>query len=93
MHISDLTWLMFGTLFIALMMGLPLAFVTGGLGVVFIYLVGEQTMLNIIPSRFFQSFLTLVLLPIPLLIFWAPFLDFAGSLYKCLVLFSNWWGW
>ncbi|MEE3168886.1 MAG: TRAP transporter permease DctM/Q, partial [Pseudomonadota bacterium] len=47
--IGPLTYLMFGSLLIALMMGLPLAFVTGGLGVVFIYLVGDSLMLNIIP--------------------------------------------
>ena len=35
------------------MLGLPLAFVTGGLGVVFIYLIGGQVMVNIIPSRIF----------------------------------------
>lgn len=48
--IGPLTYLMFGSLLVALMMGLPLAFVTGGLGVAFIYLVGDSLMLNIVPS-------------------------------------------
>ena len=41
-EISTLTWYMFGSLVIFLMAGLPLAFVTGGLGCVFIYLVGDR---------------------------------------------------
>ena len=50
-EIETLTLLMFGTLALLLMAGLPMAFVVGGLGVVFIYLVGGQTMVNIIPTR------------------------------------------
>ena len=42
--IGPLTYLMFGSLMVALMMGLPLAFVTGGLGVMFVYLVGDAAM-------------------------------------------------
>lgn len=49
-EIGPLTYLMFGSLAVALMMGLPLAFVTGGLGVMFIYLVGDAMMLNIVPA-------------------------------------------
>ena len=47
-RIGPLTYIMFGSLAVLLMMGLPLAFVTGGLGVMFIYLVGDSMMLNII---------------------------------------------
>ena len=56
--IATLTGIMFGSLFVLLMMGLPLAFVTGGLGVVFIYLVGDAFMLNIIPTRIFPMMMT-----------------------------------
>ena len=48
---------MFGTLIFLLLMGLPLAFVTGGLGVVFLFLFGDAQMLHILPSRIF-SFMT-----------------------------------
>ena len=51
--IGWLTVIMFGTLIILLMAGLPLAFVTGGLGVVFLFLFGDAQMLNILPSRIF----------------------------------------
>jgi TRAP-type mannitol/chloroaromatic compound transport system permease large subunit len=40
--ISTLTWWMFGSLAVLLMAGLPLAFVTGGLGCVFVYTIGDR---------------------------------------------------
>lgn len=92
MHISDLTWLMFGTLFVALMMGLPLAFVTGGLGVVFIYLVGDQTMLNIIPSRIFPMMTNSDLAAIPLFIFMASMLERAGLIEEMFDVVYKWMG-
>lgn len=92
MHISDLTWLMFGTLFIALMMGLPLAFVTGGLGVVFIYLVGDQAMLNIIPSRIFPMMTNSDLAAIPLFIFMASMLERAGLIEEMFDVVYKWMG-
>jgi len=51
--IGWLTLLMFGSLAILLMAGLPLAFVTGGLACVFLYIFGDAYMLNILPSRIF----------------------------------------
>ncbi len=73
-NIGPLTYLMFGSLLVALMMGLPLAFVTGGLGVAFIYLVGDSLMLNIIPSRIFPMMTNSDLAAIPLFIFMAAML-------------------
>jgi tripartite ATP-independent transporter DctM subunit len=90
--ISTLTWLMFGTLFIALMMGLPLAFVTGGLGVVFIYLVGDQAMLNIIPSRIFPMMTNSDLAAIPLFIFMASMLERAGLIEEMFDVVYKWMG-
>ena len=90
--IADLTWLMFGTLFIALMMGLPLAFVTGGLGVVFIYLVGDQAMLNLIPSRIFPMMTNSDLAAIPLFIFMASMLERAGLIEEMFDVVYKWMG-
>lgn len=90
--IETLTWLMFGTLFVALMMGLPLAFVTGGLGVVFIYLVGDQTMLNIIPSRIFPMMTNSDLAAIPLFIFMASMLERAGLIEEMFDVVYKWMG-
>lgn len=90
--IATLTWLMFVSLFVLLMMGLPLAFVTGGLGVVFIYLVGDQAMLNIIPSRIFPMMTNSDLAAIPLFIFMAAMLERAGLIEEMFDVVYKWMG-
>ena len=47
--IGWLTLLMFGSLAVLLLAGLPLAFVTGGLACVFLFIFGDLQMLNILP--------------------------------------------
>ena len=76
--IGWLTLLMFGSLLVLLMMGLPLAFVTGGLACVFLFLVGDANMLNIVPSRIFPQMTNYQLSAIPLFIFMAAILERAG---------------
>lgn len=76
--IGWLTLLMFGSLAILLMAGLPLAFVTGGLAVVFLFLFGDANMLNILPSRIFPLMTDYQLSAIPLFIFMASMLERAG---------------
>jgi len=90
--IGTLTWVMFGTLLIFLMAGLPLAFVTGGLGVVFVYLVGDQAMLNIIPSRIFPMMTNSDLAAIPLFIFMASLLERAGLIEEMFTVVYKWLG-
>ena len=51
--IGWLTVIMFGSLLVLLMAGLPLAFVTGGLACVFLFVLGDAQTLNIVPSRIF----------------------------------------
>ncbi|MFQ5880798.1 MAG: TRAP transporter permease DctM/Q, partial [Dehalococcoidia bacterium] len=69
--IGWLTVLLFGSLVILLLAGLPLAFVTGGLGVLFLYLFGDAAILNILPSRIFPFMTDYQLSAIPLFIFMA----------------------
>ena len=76
--IGWLTILMFGSLGILLMAGLPLAFVTGGLACVFLFLFGDVQMLNILPSRIFPLMTDYQLSAIPLFIFMASTLERAG---------------
>lgn len=90
--IASLTWIMFGTLFVFLMIGLPLAFVTGGLGVVFIYLIGDQIMLNIIPTRIFPMMTNPDLAAIPLFIFMASMLERAGLIEEMFDVVYKWMG-
>lgn len=77
-EIGWLTLLMFGSLAILLMAGLPLAFVTGGLACVFLFLFGDAQMLNILPSRIFPFMTDYQLSAIPLFIFMATMLERAG---------------
>ena len=77
----DIVWLtvlMFGSLAVLLMAGLPLAFVTGGLACVFLFVFGDAQMLNILPSRIFPLMTDYQLSAIPLFIFMASMLERAG---------------
>ncbi len=76
--IGWLTIFMFGSLLILLMAGLPLAFVTGGLACIFLFVFGNASMLNILPSRIFPYMTDFQLSAIPLFIFMATMLERAG---------------
>ncbi len=73
-----LTVLMFSSLLVLLMLGLPLAFVTGGLACVFLFVFGDARMLNLLPSRIFPLMTNYQLSAIPLFIFMASMLERAG---------------
>jgi tripartite ATP-independent transporter DctM subunit len=77
----DIVWLtvlMFGSLLVLLMAGLPLAFVTGGLACIFLFLFGDAQMLNILPSRIFPLMTNYQLSAIPMFILMASILERAG---------------
>ncbi|TCP39811.1 TRAP transporter large permease [Rhodovulum marinum] len=76
--IEWLTLIMFGSLLALLMAGLPLAFVTGGLACVFLFILGDAQALNIVPSRIFPLMTNYQLSAIPLFIFMAAMLERAG---------------
>ncbi|ETW14796.1 TRAP dicarboxylate transporter subunit DctM [Roseivivax marinus] len=76
--IEWLTVIMFGSLLTLLMAGLPLAFVTGGLACVFLFVLGDARALNIVPSRIFPLMTNYQLSAIPLFIFMAAMLERAG---------------
>jgi tripartite ATP-independent transporter DctM subunit len=76
--IGWLTLIMFGSLLALLMAGLPLAFVTGGLACVFLFVLGDANALNIVPSRIFPLMTNYQLSAIPLFIFMAAMLERAG---------------
>ncbi|PWC36500.1 TRAP transporter large permease subunit [Azospirillum sp. TSO35-2] len=76
--IELLTVLMFGSLVVVLLAGLPMAFVTGGLASVFLFLFADTAMLNMLPSRVFPFMTDYQLSAIPLFIFMAAMLERAG---------------
>ena len=77
-EIGWLTLIMFGSLLLLLAAGLPLAFVTGGLACIFLFILGDARTLNIIPSRIFPLMTDYQLSAIPLFIFMAAMLERAG---------------
>ena len=77
-EIGWLTLIMFGSLLALLMAGLPLAFVTGGLACVFLFILGDARALNIVPSRIFPLMTNYQLSAIPLFIFMAALLERSG---------------
>lgn len=83
--IAWLTFWMFSTLIFLLLLGLPLAFVTGGLGVVFLFLFGDVQMLHILPSRIFPFMTDYQLSAIPLFIFMASVLAAARMVEAIMV--------
>ena len=90
--IATLSIVMFGSLLVLLALGLPLVFVTGSLGVVFIYLVGDALMLNIIPARIFPLMTNYQLSAIPLFIFMASMLERAGLIDDMFDVIYKWMG-
>ena len=77
-EIGWLTLIMFGSLLLLLAAGLPLAFVTGVLACIFLFILGDARTLNIIPSRIFPLMTDYQLSAIPLFIFMAAMLERAG---------------
>jgi tripartite ATP-independent transporter DctM subunit len=90
--IATLTWWMFGSLAVLLMCGLPLTFVCGGLGCIFVYTMGDSQMLNILPSRIFPMMCNADLSAIPLFIFMASMLEKAGIIEQMFSVAYKWMG-
>src|SRR5437879_4033842 len=89
--IEWLSLLLFGGLGLLLMLGLPMAFCTGSLAVIFLYVFGNSSVLNMLPSRVFPFMTDYQLSAVPLFIFMAAVLEKAGIIeelfdviYKCL---------
>lgn len=78
LSIGWLTLLMFGSLLIVLLLGLPLAFMTGGLGVIFLVVFGDPAMVHILPTRIFPFMTNYQLSALPLFLFMAAILERAG---------------
>ena len=51
--IAWLTVLLFGSLGLLLALGLPMAFCTGSLATIFLFVFGNSAILNMVPSRIF----------------------------------------
>src|SRR5215510_4224808 len=87
-----LSLLMFGGLGVLLVLGLPMAFCTGSLAILFLYLFGDAAMLNMLPSRVFPFMTDYQLSAVPLFIFMAAILEKAGIIEELFDVIYKWLG-
>jgi tripartite ATP-independent transporter DctM subunit len=90
--IAWLTLLLFGSLGVLLALGLPMAFCTGSLAVVFLFLFGNSAILNMMPSRIFPFMTDYQLSAVPLFIFMAAMLEKAGIIEELFDAVYKWLG-
>ena len=90
--IEWLSLLLFGALAVLLMLGLPMAFCTGSLAVVFLYVFGNGAILNMVPSRIFPFMTDYQLSAVPLFIFMAAVLEKAGIIEELFDVVYKWLG-
>ena len=92
MPIETLTWLMFGALFVLLLTGYPLAFLVGGLSVVFIAWLWSPDALALVPQRVWNNMTQYLLAAIPLFIFMASMLEKSGVIEEVFDVAYKWLG-
>jgi tripartite ATP-independent transporter DctM subunit len=92
MSIELITLLLFGAIIILLCLGLPLAFVLGGVGAVGCYLLWGDKGLFLISSQAWGAMNKFTLLAIPLFIFMAMILERAGVADDLYTMMHRWMG-
>lgn len=91
----DIAWLsvlLFGSLALLLALGLPMAFCTGSLAVIFLFVFGNGAVLNMMPSRIFPFMTDYQLSAVPLFIFMAAMLEKAGIIEELFDAVYKWLG-
>src|SRR3954471_8576601 len=90
--IAWLTLLLFGSLAALLALGLPMAFCTGSLAVIFLFVFGNGAVLNMLPSRVFPFMTDYQLSAVPLFIFMAAVREKAGIIEELFDVIYKWLG-
>ncbi|MCH8503147.1 MAG: TRAP transporter large permease subunit [Ectothiorhodospiraceae bacterium] len=86
-----LTLLFFGSLLFFLLLGLPLAFVLGGISVIFLYFTWGPHAFYMVASRMWGSMNSFSLVAIPLFIYMAMLLERAGVARDLYHMMYVWW--
>ncbi|MFC3229619.1 TRAP transporter large permease subunit [Marinibaculum pumilum] len=92
LSIELLTLLFFGLLFLFIMLGVPLAFVLGGLSVIFLYFEQGPIAFYLIASKMWDLMETSSLIAIPLYVFMAMLLERSGVAHDLYRMMHLWWG-
>ncbi|HTT57046.1 MAG TPA: TRAP transporter large permease subunit [Opitutaceae bacterium] len=90
--IQWLSVVLFGGLGLLLMLGLPMAFCTGSLAVICLFVFGNSAVLNMLPSRVFPFMTDYQLSAVPLFIFMAAVLEKAGIIEELFDVIYKWLG-
>ena len=93
MSIELITITMFGSMLILLMLGLPVAFSCGAVGVIFTAILQGPAAVNIVPTRIFGLMVNYLLAAIPLFIFMACILERGGLIAEIYEMVHQWVGW
>lgn len=92
MSIETLTLLFFGSLLVFLLLGLPLAFVLGGVSVVFLYFTWGIESFYMVASQMWGSMNSFTLVAIPLFVLMAMILERTGVAQGLYRMMHLWWG-
>src|SRR5256886_5599575 len=90
--IAWLSLLLFGSLALLLMLALPMAFCTGSLATIFLFVFGTPAILNMMPARIFPFMTDYQLSAVPLFIFMAAVLGKAGVIEELFDVIYKWLG-
>jgi tripartite ATP-independent transporter DctM subunit len=93
MSIAWITITMFGSMIVLMLLGLPVAFSTGAVGVIFTAIFQGPAAVNIIPTRIFGLMNNYLLGAIPLFIVMACILERAGLIEEIYEMVHQWMGW
>ncbi|MBT9142104.1 MAG: C4-dicarboxylate TRAP transporter large permease protein DctM [Syntrophomonadaceae bacterium] len=92
MSIEIITLLMFGSLVVLLATGLPIAFVTGGLAVLFTFFLVGPAALHLVVARIMGLMADYILVAIPMFIFMAAMLERSGIIDDMYEAMYQWMG-
>jgi len=93
MSIELITVSMFGSMIVLMILGLPVAFSTGAVGVIFTAALAGPAALSLIPTRVFGIMTNFLLGAIPLFIVMATILANAGLIGEIYEMIHKWTGW
>jgi tripartite ATP-independent transporter DctM subunit len=92
MSIGLVTLLFFGSLLVFLALGLPLAFVLGGVSIIFLYFTWGIDSFYLVASQMWGSMKSFTLVAIPLFVLMAMLLEKTGVAQALYRMMHLWWG-
>jgi tripartite ATP-independent transporter DctM subunit len=92
MDITTVTLLLFGSMFVALATGIPVAFALGGIGLIYTYFLWGPSALNVIAYAAFDNWSASILLAAPLFLLMGTVLQESGIADAIYEMFYRWMG-